>query len=185
MRMDLTKKIVLSGDYEDIVEINRKFYIVDKKDRIAVLPYTVSSEGLLDKIGVAEDWNYIDDVKILTLINGYLSTDDSTDLVAANRILFEIIGVNITDAKKWAYLGRVYNNLSSDSGIKIYAVNISDIKIHENVENMEERKKFIVMDSSKVIQTDEILFLSSYIRLFQHFYCQSLIKDTFKTGKNE
>jgi hypothetical protein len=176
MENKVEKKIVHEGDYEDVIELDGHYYLLAKKDKICVLPYTISTEGLLDKIGIIEDWNFIEEEDVLTLINGYISTDDPTDLVAANRILFEITGVNITDAKEWMYLGSVYSNLTSDSPIKLYAVNITNLKIQEDVEEVGKRRKFKIMDSSRVIRSDEVLFLASFFRLFNFFYVQSLSK---------
>ncbi len=175
---NLKKKTVLEGTFEDVIELDNHYYLVHKKDQICVLPYTISSEGLLDKIGVIEDWNYIEEEKALVLLNDYINTDDTSDLIAANRILFEIIGSNVKDANLWMYLGSVYNNMSSDSPIKLYAVNISnvEVKTDEEVEDKEDRKKFKMMDSSSVLQTDDILFLAAYLRLFQYFYVNSLKK---------
>ena len=135
-KIDKEKRIILEGEFEDIIEIDNHYYLQTKKDKIAVLPYTIDSRGLLDKIGIVEDWNYIENEKVLTLINDYISTDDDTDLVAANRILFNIIGTNVPDALDWMYLGSIYNNMSSDSTIKLYAVDITDthIKALEEVE---------------------------------------------------
>lgn len=172
----IEKKVVKEGDYEDVIEIDGHFYLLDKKDKICILPYTISAEGLLDQIGVLEDWNFIEEEEVLTLINAYITTDDPTDLVAANRILFEVTGVNITDAKEWMYLGAVYSNLTSDSPIKLYAVDITNIKIQEQVEEEGKRKKFKIMSSSSVIRTDEVLFLAAYFRLFNYFYVKSLQK---------
>ena len=185
MEMDkkIEKKLVLEGPFEDVIQLSEHYYLVDKKDKICVLPYTISVNGLLDRLGVMEDWNYIEEERVLTLINDYISADDTTDLVAANRVLFEIIGTNITDADLWMYLGSLYNNMSSDSPIKIYAVNISEteIKADEEVKEEQQRKKFKMLDSSKVIQTDDILFLAAYLRLFNYFYVNSLNK----TDKDE
>lgn len=172
----MNKKLVLNGPYEDIIEIDKHYYLVDKKDRICVLPYTISTNGLLDKIGVIRDWNYIEEERVLTLINDYIYEDDDTDLVAANRALYELIGTNVEDADLWMYLGNLYSNMLSDSPVKIYAVDITNIEIKadENVEEEEERKKFKLLDSSKVIQTDDMLFLAAYLRLFNYFYVFSL-----------
>jgi hypothetical protein len=168
----------LEGDHEDIIELNDHYYIVSKKDMICVLPYTISSKGLLDEIGVVKDWNYIEEKETHTLINGYVTTDDTTGLVAANRILYDVIGRNIKDANDWMYLGQLHNNLTSDSPIKVYAVNISNvnIKMEEDVEDKENRKNFIMMSSNEVIQSDDMLFLAGYTRLFNFFYINSLIK---------
>jgi hypothetical protein len=177
------KKVILDGEFEEVVQIEDHYYLRYKKDTIAVLPYTLDVKlGLLDKIGIIEDWNYIENEKVLTLINDYISTDDSTDLVAANRILFEIIGTNIKDALNWMYLGSIYNNMSSDSTIKLYAVDITNIKIKsdEDVEEKEDRKKFKMLSSERVIQTDDMLFLASFLRLLNYFYISSLSNNAKK-----
>ena len=77
----IKKTLVLEGKFEDVMEIDEHYYLIDKKDRICVFPYTISSEGLLDKIGVIQDWNYIEEEKVWTLMNDYISSDDSTDLI--------------------------------------------------------------------------------------------------------
>lgn len=170
------KKFIVEGDYERVVEIDDHYYLINKKDKIAVLPYTVDSRGLLDDIGVVEDWNYIEEERVLTLINDYVTTDDSTDLVAANRLLFEVLGTNVKDAIQWMYLGSIYNTMTSDSPIKLYAVDLTDvhIKSNENVEEGEEKREFKMISSEKVIQTDDVLFLAGFLRLFNYFYVSSL-----------
>ena len=172
------KKIVLEGKWENVVNIDEHYYIVSKKNRIAVLPYTISSAGLLSDIGVVYDHNYVENKDYFTLINGYISTDDGTDLVCANRLLFEVIGTNVTSGLKWNFLGSIYSSLSSDSPIKIYAVDITDVQVkeEESVEDKSERKKFTLKSSSNVLQTDDVLFLASYLRLFNLFYVSSLSK---------
>lgn len=171
-------KVLLDGDFEKVIQIDKHYYLIDKKDKICVLPYTISTNGLLDKIGIIQDWNYIEDERVLTLINDYISEDDGTDLISANRVLYEIIGTNVKNADKWMYLGKLYNNMSSDSPIKIYGVDITEVEIKtdEEVEEENERKRFQLLDSSKVIQTDDMLFLASYLRLFNYFYVNSLNK---------
>ena len=155
------KKLIIQGEFEDVLEIDGHYYLHDKKDKVAVIPYTISSEGLIDKIGVVQDWNYIEEEEVLTLLNNHVSSDDVTDLVAANRILFETTKINVKSAKDWMYLGAVYSNLTSDSPIKLYAVDISNLKIQEEAEESVEKKKFRLMNASSVIRTDEIIQVSS------------------------
>jgi hypothetical protein len=176
MDKKIEKRLVYQGVFEDVIEIDKHYYLVNKKDRICVLPYTMSTNGLLDKIGVIKDLNYIEEEETLTLLNDYVSEDDQTDLVAANRVLFEVLGTNATSADDWMYLGSLYNNMSSDSLIKVYAVDISntEIKADEDVEELSQRKKFKLLDSARVIQSDDMLFLASYLRLFNYFYVNSL-----------
>lgn len=175
--MKLAQKIVLEGEFERVIEEDKHYYIESKKDRICVLPYTISSDGLLDKIGVVEDWNEEEDEEIHVLLNDYLKNDDKTNLVGANRILFETLGVNFTIAEQWTYLGALFNSIISESSIRIYAVNITDLDINKITLNLKDNRKFKLIDSSRVIQSDDILFLASFLRLFNYFYVQSINKD--------
>ncbi len=171
--MNNDKKIVLSGEFEDVIEFEQHYYVQSKKDRICVLPYTIN-EGLLDKIGVIEIWNDIEREKSLTLLTDYLSKDDETNLVGANRSLYNITGVNITDASRWMYLGSLFNSLTSDSPIRVYCVNVTDIEIKEHVFDLETQRNFKFIESSRVTQTDDLLFLGAFSRLFNFFYTNSL-----------
>jgi hypothetical protein len=172
----LEKKTVLEGTWEDVISVNDHYYLVSKKHRIAVLAYTIDTKSLLDKVGVVKDYNNISEDYDYTLPHGYISQDDGTNLVAANRILYEIIGLNITDADDWMYLGSLYNNLTSDSPIDLYCVDLTDKNIPETEEvNADMNKaKFKMIDCSFIITSDDSLLLSSYMRLFNFFYVNSL-----------
>ena len=172
----IERKVVKEGKFEDVIEIDEHYYLVSKKHQVAVLPYTIDTKGLLDKIGVIKDYNFIFEDYDYTLIHGYISQDDGTDLVAANRLLYEVIGTNVTSADEWMYLGSLYNNLTSDSGIVLYAVDVTNVQIRktEEVEENQDEVKFNFLDSSRVIATDDTLFLASFLRLFNYFYIQSI-----------
>lgn len=176
MDLTLNKKIVLSGKFEDVLEMNEHYYLLSKKHRVAVLPYTIDSKGLLDKVGVVKDYNYVFEEYDYTLINGYITQDDGTNLVAANRVLFEAIKLNIVKADDWMYLGALYNTLTSDSTIELYCVNLTDKNVieTEEVEQNKEKLKFKMIDSSQVITSDDTLFLAGYLRLFNYFYVNAL-----------
>ena len=172
--MDTEKRIVLSGEFEDVLQFNDHYYIRSKFDRVCIVPYTTSDDGLLDKMGIVEVWNEEERETSLTLPTGYLNQDDGTNLVGANRILYEITGTNLTDASRWMPLGAVFNSLTSDSPIRIYAVDITGIEIQEDVMDKEAQNHFKLMDSSRVVQTDDLLFLGAFTRLFNFFYTNSL-----------
>ena len=172
------KKLIAHGEFENVYELEGHYYLEDLKDKICVLPFSMDSRGLLDKIGILEDWNVLEKERVITILNDYITTDDETDLLAANRILFDITGTNVANAEKWMFLGSLYSNMTSESPLQIYAVNITNVEIKENeeVKEDEKAKRFKMMDSAKVIQSDDILFLSAYTRLFQLMYTQSLNK---------
>jgi len=172
--MDQNNRIVLDGQFEMVIESNDHYYIKSKYDRACIVPYTVSADGLLSKVGIIETWNDEEKQTSMTLLTGYLSQDDETNLVGANRILFEITGNNIPEASKWMYLGSVYNSLTSDSPIRIYAVNVTNLEMESDVDKPELQKKFKLTDSSFVVQSDDLLFLGAFTRLFNFFYTNSL-----------
>jgi hypothetical protein len=167
------KKTVLSNAFQEVIEWNDHYYIKSKIDRVCVLPYTIA-DGLLDKIGVVELWNEEERETSLTLLTDYFSKDDETNLVGANRVLYSITGVNITDASRWMYLGSLFNSLSSDSPIKVYCVDVTGIEIEENVLDIETKRNFKFIDSARVTQTDDILFLGAFNRMFNFLYTNSL-----------
>lgn len=169
------KKTVLKGKFEDVISQDDHFYIVHKLDKICVLPYTISEKGLLNNIGVIKEVDPLKERENYVLINGYINQDDGTNLVCANRLLFEIIGSNVRDGKEWMYLGQINNTLNSN-GIKIYCVNLTDVDINESdiVQESKEASKFEMVEANKVIVSDDALFLAAYMRLFNYFYVSSL-----------
>jgi hypothetical protein len=169
-------KILLENEFEEVIEDNGHYYLRSKIDQICVLPYTISQDGLLDKIGIIENWNESEKKNIQTLLKGYLSEDDGTNLVGANRILYQISGTNISEASRWMFLGTVFNSLTSESTLRIYAVDVSGVEIkgEEYVMNESDRKRFRMMGSNQVAQSDDLLFLGAFMRLFNFFYTQSL-----------
>lgn len=172
--MNKEPRVVLDGEFEEVIERDDHYYVKSKFDRVCIVPYTVSGDGLLSEIGVVETWNDEEKQKSLTLVTGFLNQDDATNLVGANRVLYEVTGNNSPDASKWMYLGSVYNSLTSDSPIRIYGVNVTDSDLEEEVQNPELKRHFKLMESSRVVQSDDLLFLGAFTRLFNFFYTNSL-----------
>ena len=175
MDKKLDKKIVLQGPYEDVIKENNHFYIIDKFFKVCVLPYTISTDGILNSIGVIKNLNILSEKENFSLISDYITDDDPTNMVAANRILFEIIGSNITKADDWMYLGTL-NNISAGSKMIIYCVNITDVDINqsEEVEESKKAKQFEMINSNKIVSSDDALFLAAYLRLFNFFYVNAI-----------
>jgi len=173
---NIERKTIVEGDWEDVIEIKKHYYLVSKKHQVTVLPYTIDSKGLLDKVGVIKDYNYVFEEYDYTLMNGYVNEDDGTNLVAANRVLYELLGINITNADDWMYLGSLYNNLTSDSAIDLYCVDLTDKELPKSEEVQEASKniKFKMIDSSYVVTSDDTLLLAAFLRLFNYFYVNSL-----------
>lgn len=174
--MNEESNIVFESEFEEVLEIDNHLYIRSKLDQVCIIPYTISKDGLLDKIGIVEVWNEEEKKNIQSLLKGYLNEDDGTNLVGANRILYQISGTNLTEAGRWMYLGTVFNTLESPSPLRVYGVDVSEVEIREedSVMNETDRKRFRMMESNHVIQSDDLLFLGAFTRLFNFFYTQSL-----------
>lgn len=170
----MNQKIVLKGEYENIIDRDGHFFIEQKNDRICVIPYIISESGMLDKIGVVEYWNREEERNSMTLLNDYLNEDDTTNLVGANRILYDTLNINFSEAERWMYLGTLYNGISPDSPIRVYSIDISSLGIDKITLETPEGKKFKLLDVSRVLQSDDMLFLSGFVRLFNYFYTKSL-----------
>lgn len=170
----MNKKIVLTGPFEDVIEKDKHLYIVHKLNTICVIPYTIASNGILDKIGVIKEQDLDEKGDHYKMIQGYMNADDPTNLVAANRLLFEIIGSNVKGADDWVYLGKISNISGGD--VTLYAANVSDININksEEVEEIKKAKQFELIRSNEVVSSDDALFLAAYLRLFNYFYVNSL-----------
>lgn len=168
------KTPVAENELQTVKTKNERFVIENKKDIICVLPYTLDEGGLLDTIGILEVKEPDEKISINTILKGLLSSDDGTNLVGANRILYEVTGMNFDDASRWMYLGRLFVSLYSDSPLYLYAVDVSNIKMEENVENEEKRKLFKFINASEVAQSDDMIFLSSFLRLFNFFYTKAM-----------
>jgi len=174
---NIKTKLLQSNKLEDVVEYNERLYVVSKKQRICVLPYTLD-KGMLDKIGVLKYSNALSSNLEYSTINGFVNSDDETDLVSANRILFEHINTNASNANIWMYLGKIKTNIIEDLGISLYCVNITDIKALDFLKFNKNNKEFQfkMVNSNDIIATDDCILLSSYLRLFQFFYINSLNK---------
>jgi hypothetical protein len=167
-------KVLLENEFQEVIKHEDNYYIINKKDIVCVLPYTLDEGGLLDKVGLIEVWNEEERESTLTLLKGFLSEDDGTNLVGANRIFYEISGVNLVDASKWMYLGNLFTSLYSDSPLRVYSVDVTGLEMAEQVMDEQTKKIFKMKDSSMVAQSDDILFLGAFTRLFNFFYAKSL-----------
>ena len=69
------------------------------------------------------------------------------------------------------------NNISGGENI-IYCVDISDVEINnsEEVQESKKAKQFNMINSNKIVGSDDALFLAAYLRLFNYFYVNSLNK---------
>lgn len=99
-------KLIVTNDFEEIVERDGRYFVKRKMDVVCVIPYTIES-GILEKVGVIKFSEKSFSNLSLTLMSGEVNEDDGTNLVTANRILFENVSTNVPNANLWMYLGKI------------------------------------------------------------------------------
>lgn len=145
---------------------DKELKVISLYTEIAVMPYSIDDSGLLDSVGVVGYTNFYDDTSHLTLLKGFRKDSESSNMITANRLIFDSFGVNITQAEKWMFLGDIYSE-SSGTPIKLYCVNISN-----NEDLKSEDFKMVTVNTA--ITSDDSLLLSSYLRLFKLYYMQGI-----------
>lgn len=164
----MQERLIDENDFEKVILQDDHYYVINNKELVAIIPYTIK-DGILEQIGIINVVNEETEEEEQTLIMGYLKKDDVTNLDGANRILKDTIYLDITDAEKWIYLGELSMNQFSKSSFKIYGVDITNKEVKYT-----DLSKFELVELPKVTQSNDLLFLSSYLRLFNYFYVKSI-----------
>ncbi|MEG1363927.1 MAG: hypothetical protein RSC92_05810, partial [Clostridia bacterium] len=143
----------------------------NKYTNICILPYVIEN-NILSKIGVINDFNFVRNKNIPTLLTGIKNSDNISDMDSANDLLIKYSNININNATNWMFLGDLFSNKLSDSSIKLYCVDVSD-KLDEFIKN---KSNFYFINVEESILSDDMLLLSGYLRLFNLFYAQHINK---------
>lgn len=169
-------KLIASNEFEEIVERDGRYFVKRKMDVVCVIPYTIE-KGMLEKVGVIKFSEKAFSHLPITLMSGEVNEDDGTNLVTANRILFENVATNVANANLWMYLGKIRDGLMDENGMSVYCVNVSDVKLNKpNELKRADKGEFALVGSNEIIATDDSVLLAAYLRLFQFFYINSLNK---------
>ena len=165
----MSNNIIYENEYEKVIEEDNHLYVINKKELIGIVPYTIEN-GVLTSIGLKTIVNKEEEEFNNTLLIDYVTSDDINYLNAASRILDEKIDINIKKGEEWIYLGDIVYNHFSKSNIHIYGVDITHYLNELKSDN------FQLISINNITQNNDILFLSIFTRLFNYFYVKSLIK---------
>lgn len=171
----IENKVIAESNTDRVIESNGKFYITHKIRSICVLPYDISN-GIIDRIGVISIDKRVSTTLMYNMLTGPVTTDDDTDLVSANRILFNSTGINEPNANRWMYLGMIKLGMLDTEGTSLYAVNISGKPEGTGLISNDGIGRYALVKANDIISTDDAVLLASYLRLFQFFYINSINK---------
>lgn len=172
----MEKQILYQTKRFDVIDVNGKALISTKKVTVGVLPYSLA-DGMLTNVGVLHEYNklrkgdYCD-----TIITGTLDPDDPDLLTCGIRELEEEGGYVQTDVDQWVFLGTFKLSKASNEEVNVFGVNVSGLEQGEAKGDGSKSEKLSSLRMTPIsdsLLTDESLFLSSFIRLFDFFYQRS------------
>jgi hypothetical protein len=164
----------------DVVDVDGHVGMKLKTMSVAVMPFTVDDNGMVDKIGLLKEYNPFREGDFShTLITGTIDYEDDTLLYTAKRELKEEGGYETPDNenKRWIYLGNFFPYKDSDRQVPTFGVDVSGIepgKPQTDGSKKEELSKLEMISSSDIMITEEMLPLSAFLRLFNYFYQKSI-----------
>lgn len=174
------KKFKVLGEYKhfDVIDLDGHVGIKMKDMSVAVMPYTVDSNNMIDEIGLLKEYNqYREGDFCHTLITGTIDYEDDSLLYTAKRELLEEAGFDTgDDNQRWIYLGTFFPYKDSDRQVPTFAVDVTGLKASEpqtDGSKKEELSKLEMMPSNQIMITEEALALSAFLRLFNYFYLKT------------
>ena len=177
-------KVLHETPYFDLVVTDEKHGLRIKNTSVAVLPYTVDSSGIVEKIGILKEANPLRETGYAdTLITGSIDDSDDDAYATAVRELYEEGGVDMRGGSpdSWIYLGTFHDSKDTDREIPAFAVDITGQTVGKpqtDGSTQEQNSSFSLIDVNEAIQTKELLVLGSFLRLFNIMY-----KKSFKNAK--
>lgn len=172
----MSKNVLYQAKRFDVIDLSGKEVISTKKVTIGVLPYSLS-DNMLKDVGVLHEFNrlrsgdYCD-----TIITGTVDPDDTDLLSCAMRELTEEGGYVQDDVDLWVFLGTFKLSKASNEEISVFGVNVTSLEQGEAKGDGSKSEKLSSLRMTGIndaILTDESLFLSSFLRLFDFFYQRS------------
>jgi 8-oxo-dGTP pyrophosphatase MutT (NUDIX family) len=177
-------KVIAETPYFDFVQFAGQSGLHIKIPSVAVLPYTVDENGIVNQIGILREQNQLREGGFAkTLITGSIEVSDEDTLATAVRELYEEGGFNMNGGPvdKWTYLGGFHDSKDSDRIIPTFAVDVTGVE-QEPAQGdgtpQEQNSKLEMVDVNVALQTNELLVLGSFLRLFNIMYQKS-----FKNAK--
>ena len=173
-------KVIHTDKYFDLVDVDGHVGIRSKHMTVGVLPYTTDDNGMIEKIGILNEYNTFREGNYCdTIITGTVEYEDDSLLFTAIRELKEEGGINMEgdNTEKWIFLGSVYTSKDSDKIIPLFAVNVTGKDINKpqgDGSKKEKLSEFSLVPVGDGLVSEESLLLSAFLRLFNFMYAKSM-----------
>jgi 8-oxo-dGTP pyrophosphatase MutT (NUDIX family) len=163
----------------DVIEIEGHQKIKMTTMSVAVMPYTIDENGLVDKVGLLREYNTLREGEYChTLVTGTIDYEDDTLLYTAKRELKEEGGFETpeTENERWLYLGNFFPYKDSDRQIPTFAVDVTGLEQTEpetDGSKKESLSKLEMISANDIMISEETLVLAAFLRLFNYFYLKT------------
>jgi 8-oxo-dGTP pyrophosphatase MutT (NUDIX family) len=176
--MELNEKVeqtvIQKTKNREVVELDGHLFVRQIDPGVIIMPYTLNDNGYPDKIGIiSEVLDQRPGGMAKTLITG--SQDDSDDNIfqTAVRELKEESGFDISDLKRWKFLGSLFTSKLVMNSNPCFSVNITSMVAEEKTTDGskdEKDTKFELISVDEALDLDDSLVSTLFIKTFKDLF---------------
>ncbi len=176
--MELNEKaeqaVIQKTKNREVIDIDGHLFVRQINPGVIIMPYTLDDNGYPVKIGViSEVLDQRPGGMSKTLITG--SQDDSDDNIfqTAVRELKEESGFDISDLKRWKFLGSLYTSKLVINSNPCFSGNITSLVAEEKeTDGSQDEKdtKFELISVDEALDLDDSLVSTLFIKTFKDLF---------------
>jgi 8-oxo-dGTP pyrophosphatase MutT (NUDIX family) len=164
----------------DVIETEGMVGLKSKTMSVAIMPYLVDSQGMIERIGMLKEFNpFRAGGYANTLITGTVETEDDLLFETVIRELEEEGGYKVPEGQRERiiFLGAFFPYKDSDRMIPTFAVDVTGLQKSEPAGDGSEKEslsEFVEVPTTDVMITSELLPLAAFLKLFNYFIQKSI-----------
>lgn len=162
----------------ELIEIDEKIYIRQINPGVIILPYVLDEQGNPSHIGILSE---ILDQRpggiSKTLITGTPDDIDENIFQTAIRELKEESGFEVTDIKRWNFLGSLYTSKLVLNSNPCFSVNITSIVAEDRTTDgtkSEKDSKFELIGVEESLSLEDSLISTLFIKTFKDLFIKKI-----------
>jgi 8-oxo-dGTP pyrophosphatase MutT (NUDIX family) len=176
--MELNEKaeqaVIQKTKNREVVELDGHLFVRQINPGVIIMPYTLNDNGYPDKIGViSEVLDQRPGGMAKTLITGSQDDSDNNIFQTAVRELKEESGFDISDLKRWKFLGSLFTSKLVMNSNPCFSVNITSLVAEEKTTDGsqdEKDTKFELISVDEALDLDDSLVSTLFIKTFKDLF---------------
>lgn len=176
--MELNEKaeqtVIQKTSNREVIDLDGHLYVRQINPGVIIMPYTVGENGYPTKIGIISE---ILDQRpggiSKTLITGSQDDSDNNIFQTAIRELKEESGFDVSDIKRWKFLGSLYTSKLVMNSNPCFSVNITSMVAEEkSTDGSQDEKdtKFELISVDEALDLDDSLVSTLFIKTFKDLF---------------